>query len=98
MNHSFQQEDRNQESEVRIRWAPAGSAVLFVFFLCAASPLLAQTGFPFQDESLRYSINWPSGLSLGEASFSARHTAAGWSFDSTLSAGIPGFSISDKYQ
>jgi hypothetical protein len=69
--------------------------VLSLFF---AAPLFAQTGFPFQDESLRYSINWPSGLSLGEASFSAHHTAAGWSFDSTLSAGLPGFSISDKYQ
>lgn len=61
-------------------------------------PAVAQTGFPFQDESLRYSINWPSGLSLGEASFSAHHTAAGWSFDTSLSASVPGLTISDKYQ
>jgi hypothetical protein len=73
-------------------------AFLPVFFLFALSPLIAQTGFPFQDESLRYSINWPSGLSLGDASFSAHHTPGGWTFDSTLSAGIPGLSISDKYQ
>ncbi|MBZ5620161.1 MAG: DUF3108 domain-containing protein [Acidobacteriia bacterium] len=69
--------------------------MLFLFIL---APLFAQTGFPFHDESLRYSINWPSGLSLGDASFSAHHTDAGWSFDSTLTAGIPGFPISDKYQ
>jgi hypothetical protein len=34
------------------------------------APLLpaadSPTGFPFQNETLRYSINWPSGLSLGE--------------------------------
>jgi hypothetical protein len=74
---------------------PPVRLALFLFFL---APLFAQTGFPFQDESLRYSINWPSGLSLGEATFSAHHAPAGWSFNSTLSAGIPGFSISDKYQ
>ena len=33
----------------------------------AAAQPSALTGFPFTDESLNYSINWPSGLSLGEA-------------------------------
>src|SRR5690242_10701057 len=69
-----------------------------LFFLLAA-PVFAQKGFPFQDETLRYSINWPSGLSLGEATFSARHASTGdWNFDATLSAGVPGFAISDHYQ
>jgi len=57
----------------------------------------AQTGFPFQDETLRYNVNWPSGLSLGEAVFAARHTTAGWSFELTLDAAVPGFAIADKY-
>jgi hypothetical protein len=71
---------------------------LALLSLFGVVPLLGQTGFPFQDESLRYNINWPSGLSLGDAGFSAHHTTAGWNFDASLSAGIPGFSISDKYQ
>jgi hypothetical protein len=56
----------------------------------------AQSGFPFTPEVLKYSVNWPSGLSLGEATFSAQHpTVAGWEFDLTLNAAIPGFALTD---
>jgi hypothetical protein len=57
----------------------------------------AQTGFPFTGETLKYSINWPSGLSLGEATFAAAKTNSGWSFDATTRAGVPGFSLSDTF-
>ena len=63
-----------------------------------ASVALAQSGFPFQDESLRYSVNWPSGLSLGDATFTAHHSATGWTLDASLDAGVPGFAVSDKYK
>ena len=66
--------------------------------LLLAATAWAQTGFPFQDESLHYSINWPSGLSLGDATFSAHHTAGGWSFEADLTAGVPGLTISDTYR
>jgi hypothetical protein len=69
--------------------------ISFAAALLVALPASAQTGFPFQDESLHYTINWPSGLSLGEAGMSARHTASGWDFDFSVTAGIPGFSVSD---
>jgi hypothetical protein len=62
----------------------------------AAAP--AQTGFPFQDESLRYAVNWPSGLSLGEGTLSAKRTPSGWQFDMSLTAGIPGYSVADKFR
>ncbi|MGA3234864.1 MAG: DUF3108 domain-containing protein [Bryobacteraceae bacterium] len=56
----------------------------------------AQTGFPFTSETLKYTVNWPSGLSLGEATFSAQHlSSAGWEFDMTLNAAIPGFALVD---
>ena len=42
-------------------------------------------------------MNWQSGLSLGDATLSARHTAAGWNFDVALDAGVPGFALADKY-
>jgi hypothetical protein len=54
---------------------------------------------PAPDETLRYLINWPSGLSLGEAEWKARKTEAGaWNFEFTLDASIPGFNVSDQYR
>jgi hypothetical protein len=70
----------------------------FLLPLILCSRFFAQTGFPFTDETLRYSINWPSGLSLGDATFTAHHTQSGWSFDASASAGVPGFTLSDKYR
>jgi Protein of unknown function (DUF3108) len=61
-----------------------------------AAPKL--TGFPFQDETLRYSVKWPSGLSLGDAVFTARHTQSGWNFENTIDAGVPGFAVKDAYR
>jgi hypothetical protein len=56
------------------------------------------TGFPFTDETLNYTINWPSGLSLGEAHLHAHRSANGWNFDLSLDAGIPGFAVKDTYK
>lgn len=57
----------------------------------------AQTGFPFQDETLRYSISWQSGLNLGEAAMSARHAGKGWVFTVSVNAALPGFTVNDSY-
>jgi hypothetical protein len=65
------------------------------FCMVAAAP--AQTGFPFQNESLHYTINYSSGLSLGDANLSAHKTANGWDFTVTLDAALAGFTIKDKY-
>lgn len=71
-------------------------SIISAAVLCV--PALAQTGFPFQNETLRYSINWPSGLSLGEAVMTAHKGESGWSFDVSVDAGVPGFTIKDKYK
>jgi hypothetical protein len=60
-------------------------------------PSSAQTGFPFTDESLRYTINYPSGLGLGDAVFTAKHSAAGWTFTAAVDASFPGFVLKDQY-
>jgi hypothetical protein len=65
--------------------------------LALAVAAAAQSGFPFQNESLHYSVNWPSGLSLGDATFTAHHSATAWNFSVTVDAGVPGFNVSDKY-
>lgn len=71
------------------------------FFLCGAFVSFAVASAA--GEVLHYTINWPSGLSLGEATLRADHTsegtatAAGWEFDLDLDASVPGFAIRDDY-
>ena len=76
---------------------PHSSVVLVAALALLLAPAAAaQTGFPFQDESLHYSVNWPSGLSLGDATFTAHHKGGAWELAMTLDAGIPGFAVADK--
>jgi hypothetical protein len=56
-------------------------------------------------ETLHYSVNWASGLSLGEAALTSTRVSAdaeggevgGWKFSVTLDAAVPGFTIRDEY-
>ena len=65
--------------------------------LCLAGTATAQTGFPFQNESLHYTINYSSGLSLGDATLSAHKTSTGWDFTVSVDASVTAFHIKDKY-
>ncbi|MGA3189380.1 MAG: DUF3108 domain-containing protein [Bryobacteraceae bacterium] len=60
-----------------------------VFLLCL---------LPVSAESLRYSINWASGLSLGEATLRSDKTKEAWDFEATVDASIPGFALRDSYR
>ncbi len=60
-----------------------------IFLLCL---------LPASAESLRYSINWASGLSLGEATLRADKGKEAWDFEVTMDASIPGFALRDRYQ
>jgi len=57
----------------------------------------------FQNEQLRYTINWPSGLSLGEAELgsslqkASADAAPKLHLEFGLDAGVPGFSVTDRY-
>jgi hypothetical protein len=68
-----------------------------VLAFCLAGTAAAQTGFPFQDESLHYTINYSSGLSLGDANLNAHKTSAGWDFTISMDAAVAGFHLKDKY-
>ena len=67
----------------------------------ATAPTLI--GFPFTNETLRYSVNWPMGLSLGEAHMTAARNKATdgagdrWAFEFALDASVPGFAVADRY-
>ena len=73
------------------------------YFLCIllfAAPVAAAdlTGFPFQNETLRYDIKYASGVTLGDATISATRTDGGWRFDMHFTAGVPGFPFADTYR
>ena len=52
---------------------------------------------PVGAETLHYSINWPSGLSLGEAELTSNSQKDGWNFHASLDASLPGFPLRDTY-
>ena len=71
------------------------------FQLLLAAALLAPAGgsppvLP-ADETLRYTVNWPSGLSLGEGTLTARKAGGEWDFSLELEAAIPGFQVVDRF-
>ncbi len=65
-----------------------------------AAPVAEST---LPNETLHYSVNWPSGLSLGEATLSASSArdANGpdrMHFQFDLDASVPGFAVSDRFR
>jgi hypothetical protein len=46
-------------------------------------------------ETLHYSINWPSQLSLGEATLTSIAGKDQWTFDLDIDASVPGFSVKE---
>jgi len=75
---------------------------LFVALALFAAPVAEPT---LPNETLRYSVNWPSGLSLGEATLSASSSQKvvngrelpQMRFQFELDAGVPGFAVSDRF-
>ena len=63
--------------------------------LAVAAALVASAQ---QKETLSYSINWPSGLSLGEGSITAVESGHYWDLALKLEATIPGFPIRDEFR
>lgn len=77
--------------------APQRLCVEILFAALLITTAHAQSGFPFTNETLTYTVNWPSGLSLGEATFTAlHHGSTAWEFDMALNAAIPGFALVDR--
>jgi len=49
-----------------------------------------------KSESLHYNVNWPSGLSLGEADLTSVSGESGLTFGFNMDASIPGFAVSES--
>ena len=77
-----------------------------VLLLAAAGifPVAADAPSPFLDETLHYTVNWPSGLSLGEGQMSAKLIRGNngesdhWSFELDLDASVPGYSVKERHR
>jgi hypothetical protein len=81
-----------------------------LFVAALASPGAPASAPGFENEQLHYNINWPSGLSLGEAqlraslskpapdSKSGADAAGRLHLEFTLDAGIPSYTVSDQYR
>jgi hypothetical protein len=65
------------------------------FLLLALTAIAADS--PLPNEALRYSVNWPTGVSLGEAQLSASSSAAHMHFQFNLDATAPAFTVSDRF-
>jgi len=64
----------------------------------AAVPALRGEQVPVSGEALHYSINWSSGLSLGDAWLRAGRNGANWQFEFAVDAAVPGFRVADHYR
>jgi len=65
----------------------------------APQPAPPPTGFPWQNETLHYTMNWQSGLAVGDVYFTAhKRDGGGWDFEVRGNAGVPGFAIDDRYR
>ena len=79
----------------------AGPAALLLGLAVSALPATAPG---YDNEQLRFNINWPSGLSLGEAQLRASFSKPAGDapgrrhLEFDIDAAIPGFVVSDKYR
>jgi len=73
-----------------------------LLFALASAPLLSAadplTGFPFQNETLRYNVNWPGGNSIGNVTLTAAKSGDGWNFDMAANVNVPLVPIADRYR
>jgi Protein of unknown function (DUF3108) len=80
-----------------------GNGVLSVSLLLISSVSLVRaadqlTGFPFQNETLRYHVNWPGGHVLGDVTLTATQSSGNWNFGMSMDVAVPIVPIADRYK
>ena len=69
----------------------------FILLAAASLTLAAPPDQPqkSKSETLHFTVNWPSGLSLGEGQLTSKQTADGWNFSMRVDAAIPAFAVAE---
>src|SRR4051794_31697272 len=76
--------------------ASAGTAAVKASGDGQSTAVASNTTQQARSETLHFSVNWPSGLSLGEGELSSSFSpASGWSFSMRVDAALPGFPITE---
>jgi hypothetical protein len=91
-------EIKSVEVDMKYPFVNITSPFLLSALVLFAAPVAEST---LPNETLHYSVNWPSGLSLGEATLSASSSPeanARMHFQFDLDAGVPGFAVSDRFR
>jgi hypothetical protein len=80
-----------------MKWLTIAPPFLLATLALFAAPVAEST---LPNETLHYSVNWPSGVSLGEATLSASSAEANGPMQIRfeVDASIPGFSVSDRFR
>ena len=82
---------------------PAPFILSSVFCLLSSLPCIPASAPTFDGEQLHYSINWPSGLSIGEVHLRSSRvkptpkSTERYDFDVSIDAAVPGFAVADRY-
>src|SRR5207302_10741944 len=89
--------------DIRFGTRNRGHSACAVCVLIIASSGTSATAPKFSNEQLHYNVNWPSGLSLGEAQLHATRTKAEsgserLDLEFSIEAAIPGFQVQDHYR
>jgi hypothetical protein len=67
-------------------------------FLWLLTLLITAAAAAEDTELLRYTVNWPSGLSLGEGRLEARRDGESREVELVLDAAVPGFAVADRFR
>lgn len=89
----FAQPERDTSESVAVA-APAPAAKPAPQAKDISEPAATTANQP-KGESFHYNVNWPSGLSLGEAELTSSPAEGGQSFSFRLDASVPGFAIEE---
>lgn len=76
-------------------WAQAAPAPIRAKEIAKAQLPAAPSNKPAKSEALHFNVNWPSGLSLGEAELSATPSDSALHFALQMDASLPGFAVSE---
>ncbi len=74
---------------------------LWLVCLWSGAALAAAKGFPAEDETLRYAVKMPGGVSIGTVTFVAERvkgTQATWNFQLQSDFSLPGVPVRDRFR